>query len=60
MTLPPTIRVNARISFPSLVNTQGPVTIAKNNGAYSFGFSITAFGTVNPPVSSYTSDHGSR
>ena len=53
MALSPTIRVNARISFPALVNTQGPVTIAKNNGIYSFGFTITAFGTVNPPVSSY-------
>jgi hypothetical protein len=53
MALPPNIRVNVRVPFPALVNTQGPVTIAKNNGIYSFGFSVTPFGTVIPPASSY-------
>jgi len=53
MALPPNIRVNARVPFPSLVLSSGPITIAKASGQFTIGFTITAFGTVVPPPSDY-------
>jgi len=57
MTLPANIRVNAQLPFPSLVYGSGPITIAKQNGIWTVGFSIAAFGSVVPAVPSYPTDY---
>ncbi len=56
MTLPANIRVNAQLPFPSLVYGSGPITIAKQNGMWTVGFSIGAFGTAVPPLGDYPID----
>lgn len=40
MTLPANIRVNIGAPFPSLVKGSGPVTISKQNGIWTVGFTI--------------------
>src|ERR1700730_5362459 len=57
MTLPANIRVNTRVSFPSLVVGSGPITIAKQNGIFTVGFSIAAFGIIIPPPSDFPIDY---
>lgn len=57
MTLPANIRVNPQIPFPSLVYGSGPITIAKQNGIWTVGFSIAAFGSVVPAVPNYPTDY---
>jgi hypothetical protein len=56
MTLPANIRVNASVPFPALVMGSGPVTIAKANGIWTIGFTISAFGSIVPPVPNYPTD----
>jgi hypothetical protein len=57
MTLPANIRVNAQLPFPSLVVGSGPITIGKQNGIWTVGFSINAFGSIVPPVPNYPTDY---
>lgn len=49
MTLPANVRVNAQVPFPAMVQGSGPVTIAKQNGIWTVGFSISNLGIQNPP-----------
>ena len=49
MTLPANIRVNTPVPFPALVTGSGPVTVAKVNGVWTLGFSVSSFGIQNPP-----------
>lgn len=56
MTLPANIRVNTAVPFPALVQPSGPITIAKNNGIWTIGFTITAFGSQVPLVGNYPTD----
>lgn len=56
MTLPANIRVNTAVPFPALVLPSGPITISKNNGIWTIGFTITAFGTQVPLVGNYPTD----
>jgi hypothetical protein len=46
MTLPASIRVNAQFPFPSLLIPSGPVTVTKQNGIWTVGFSISNLGDV--------------
>lgn len=56
MTLPANIRVSAQLPFPSLVVGSGPITIGKANGIWTAGFSISAFGSIVPPIPNYPTD----
>jgi hypothetical protein len=56
MTLPANIRVNTAVPFPALVLPSGPITLAKNNGVWTIGFTITAFGSQVPLVPNYPTD----
>lgn len=56
MTLPANVRVNTAVPFPALVLPSGPITIAKNNGVWTIGFTITAFGSQIPLVGNYPTD----
>lgn len=56
MTLPANIRVNTAVPFPSLVLGSGPVTVSKNNGIWTLGFTITAFGSQVPLPGNYLTD----
>lgn len=47
MTLPPSIRVNTKAAFPSIVQGSGPITIAKVNGVWTVGFNSGLLGTLN-------------
>jgi hypothetical protein len=57
MTIPANVRVNASLPFPSLVYGTGPITIGKNNGIWTVGFTIAAFGSINPPVGNFPTDY---
>lgn len=46
MTLPANVRVNTPAPFPATVKGNGPVTIAKANGIWTVGFSITNLGQL--------------
>lgn len=46
MTLPANIRVNVAAPFPAKVKGSGPVTINKQNGIWTVGFSIAAVGAM--------------
>jgi len=56
MTLPANVRVNTAVPFPALVLPSGPITLAKNNGVWTIGFTITAFGSQVPLVGNYPTD----
>lgn len=56
MTLPANIRVNATFPFPSLVQGSGPITIAKNNGIWTIGFTSAAFASQVPSAPSFATD----
>ena len=56
MTLPANIRVNTAVPFPALVQSNGPITISKNNGIWTIGFTITTFGAQVPLVGNYPTD----
>lgn len=57
MTAPANIRVNTQVPFPSLVLAGAPVTIAKNNGVWTVGFSIAKLGVQVPPAANYPNDY---
>lgn len=57
MTAPPNIRVNLLAPFPSLVTGSGPITIGKQNGIWTIGFSIAFMGTQVPPPANYPTDY---
>lgn len=57
MTIPPNVRVNAQLPFPSLVVGTGPITIGKTNGIWQVGFTINAFGSQVPPSGNYPTDY---
>lgn len=57
MTLPANIRVNTQANFPSMVYGTGPITIGKVNGIWTVGFTISAFGSIVPPVPNYPTDY---
>jgi hypothetical protein len=46
---PADIRVNAAFPFPSLVQGSGPITIAKAQGLWTLGYSMSQFAVVSPP-----------
>lgn len=56
MTLPANIRINTSVPFPALVLPSGPITLTKNNGVWTIGFTIAAFGTQVPLVGNYPTD----
>lgn len=56
MTLPANVRVNTAVPFPALVQANGPITISKNNGIWTIGFTITTFGSQVPLVGNYPTD----
>lgn len=56
MTLPANIRVNTAVPFPALVLGSGPVTVSKNNGIWTLGFTISAFGSQVPLAGNYPTD----
>jgi hypothetical protein len=56
MTLPANVRVNTAVPFPALVLPSGPITLAKNNGIWTIGFTINAFGSQVPLVGNYPTD----
>jgi len=56
MTLPANIRVNIGAPFPSLVKGSGPVTISKQNGIWTVGFSVTNIGAMPINVNPATID----
>jgi hypothetical protein len=56
MTIPPNVRVNAQLPFPSLVVGTGPITISKKNGIWQIGFTINGFSSINPPIGNYPTD----
>jgi hypothetical protein len=57
MAIPAKIRVNAQLPFPSLVYGSGPITIGKQNGIWTVGFSIAAFASIVPPAIDYPIDY---
>jgi hypothetical protein len=57
MGLPANIRVNAAFPFPALVQGSGPVTVAKNNGIWTIGHSITNVANQLPPPANYPTDY---
>lgn len=58
MTLPANIRINLNAPFPSLVQGYGPVTISKQNGIWTVGFSVSNLGIQNPPPwANYSTDY---
>jgi hypothetical protein len=57
MTLPAAIRVNVNANFPSLVYATSPITIAKANGIWSIGFTISAFASQVPPSGNFPTDY---
>jgi hypothetical protein len=56
MTLPANVRANTGVPFPALVLPSGPITLAKNNGVWTIGFTINAFGSQVPLVGNYPTD----
>jgi hypothetical protein len=56
MTLPANVRVNTSVPFPALVLPSGPITLSKNNGVWTIGFTIAAFGSQVPLVGNYPTD----
>jgi hypothetical protein len=54
LTLPANVRVNTNVPFPSLVIGSGPVTVSKNFGIWTIGFSITNLATAPGPINSAT------
>jgi hypothetical protein len=54
MSLPANIRVNIGAPFPSTVKGSGPITISKQNGIWTVGFSIATIGGIpgnlNPAI----------
>jgi hypothetical protein len=56
MTLPANVRINTAVPFPALVLPSGPITLAKNNGVWTIGFTINAFGSQVPLVGNYPTD----
>ncbi len=56
MTLPANTRVNIGAPFPSLVKGSGPVTIVKQNGIWTVGFSVTNIGAMPVNVNPATID----
>jgi len=57
MTLPANVRVNMSVPFPSLVTGSGPITIAKNQGIWTVGFSTASLASTIPPVGNYPTDY---
>jgi hypothetical protein len=57
MATPARIRVNTAFPFPSLVNGSGPVTISKQQGIWTVGYSVVAFATQVPPPQNYPTDY---
>lgn len=53
MSIPATVRVNALFPFPALVQGSGPVTLTKNNGAWTVGFSIAILSQGSPQSANY-------
>jgi hypothetical protein len=49
MTLPANIRLAMQVPFPAMVTGQGPISVTKANGVWTFGFSTAALGVQNPP-----------
>jgi hypothetical protein len=43
MVAPANVRVNVQVPFPAMVTGSGPITIAKVNGVWQVGFSLTVF-----------------
>lgn len=56
MTVPANVRVNIGAPFPSLVKGSGPVTISKQNGIWTVGFSVTNIGGMPVGVNPATID----
>lgn len=56
MALPPNIRIQAPVPFPATVTGTGPITINKQNGIWTVGYSVTGVGTQNPPAASQATD----
>jgi hypothetical protein len=52
MTLPANIRLAMQVPFPAMVTGTGPISITKQNGVWTVGFSSAAFGVQNPPPNS--------
>lgn len=57
MSPPATVRVNTTVNFPSLVFGTGPITVTKNNGVWSLGFSVAALAIQTPPAANYATDY---
>jgi len=47
---------NVLVPFPALVTGSGPITLTKLNGVWKIGFTISAFGSQNPPIGNYATD----
>lgn len=56
MTLPANVRVNTAVPFPALVLPSGPITLSKNNGIWTIGFTITPFATQMPLPGNFATD----
>jgi hypothetical protein len=52
----PVIRVNTQVPFPAMVTGSGPITVGKVGGVWTVGFSITVFGSQNPPSGNFPTD----
>lgn len=57
MATPARIRVNTAFPFPSLVNGSGPITINKQQGIWTVGYSVVPFATQVPPPANYQTDY---
>jgi hypothetical protein len=57
MNMPANIRVNTQVPFPSLVSSTAPVTISKNNGIWTVGWSMASLGTQVPLPANYPTDY---
>lgn len=54
---PADIRVNVAFPFPSLVDGDGPITIAKNSGIWTVGYDVSRFPATSLPTSALHTDY---
>jgi hypothetical protein len=54
LTLPANVRINPNVPFPSLVIGSGPITVSKNFGIWTIGFSVVNLPTQPGPINNST------
>ena len=57
MTLPPNIRLQVPVPFPATVTGSGPITISKQNGIWTVGYTTANLAVTVPPSTSQPTDY---